>query len=143
VRPEKGEDGGFITNPDDNHRQGKHGQWWQRVTDVKNLHHVFGDTARSRAAKRNSAGNTDQQRKEHGAEHQNKVLLPEIDQIHLAGSDCIQTNTPTRSASTTAIAAVNSKRVRVRKCALQCVSLCACVMATEGCVLLCHVRQGI
>jgi hypothetical protein len=23
-----------------------------------------------------------------------KVLLPEIDQIHLAGSDCIQTNTP-------------------------------------------------
>jgi hypothetical protein len=94
VRPEKGDNGGFITNPDDDHRQGEYGQWWQRVTDVKNLHHVFGDTARSRAAKRNSAGNTDQQSKEHRAEHQNQVLLPEIDQIHLAGSDCIQTNTP-------------------------------------------------
>jgi hypothetical protein len=94
VRPEKGDNGGFITNPDDDHRQREYGQRWQRVTDVKNLHHVFGDTARSRAAKRNPAGNTDQQSKEHRAEHQNQVLLPEIDQIHLAGSDCIQTNTP-------------------------------------------------
>jgi hypothetical protein len=81
-----------IADADDHHRQRQHRQRRQGVADVEDLHHVFRPAAGERAAQQDTAGNTDQQRQQHGAGHQEHVLLAEVDQIFPARLEGVPTD---------------------------------------------------
>ncbi len=68
------------------------------------------------------------------------MLLPEVDQVDSARLDRLQPNAPVR-ARTTIMAPTNSSERLSNGCIAVCL-LCACVIATSGCLLYAMFRQG-